>query len=649
MITFHLSGYPFTNMRFFQLLNCLLLIAFLSAASAEQSINLELQGLKQQSLLLDRDLLILGDEIEKPFSIYLSQVTDIKFVLETMTIKLDGKPLVSHTYTAKERKALKKGGAQLLYKGTLSDGPHKLIAYYRSNKDYQGGEEFEFNKKSASQAVEISLQKGESKESRLQPGVIINNVDKVSTSVEPVLYRYLKYLKNAEPNADILSQIMKAQKEKSLGSYEVNTRLIKGQLYLERDLHIVAGEIFKNIIEDNNASEKLRNEARFYLGKSYYHSGENEKAFTLLGQVQEPVSNDVRAEMQHLYSLILMSQGKYKEASAYLQKNWWNAPNNWGLYTRINLGVALIHSGEFESGMDLIRKIGQKKLNNSEAKSLVDKANQSLGYLLLNQNKPGQARMYLEKVRLNGPYSNLALLGTGWASARLQQYNQAVVPWMELQKEDIRDIPVQESMLTVPYAFEQMGLLKKSVRFYQKSVKTYEKELSDLIASVHALKQDALVSELDKLNVSSEAAWLQSVNKASMTTGLRYIRQLIEDADFFNLVLNFREAKLLKINVDKKIEKISDIQARLLEQAGIHIQEKSKRNRDQITFIKILAAELLKRSHLMQLKAQKNIDLITAQMKSRALHLLALRKDRLDVYLVQSRLALAQGYDRLNP
>jgi len=646
-------------MRFYNFLSGLLLIVLSFVVYAEQSINLELQALKQQSLLLDRDLLILDDKIKKPFSIYLSQNTDAKFVLEVMTIKLDGKPLISHNYTDLERKALKNGGAQLIYKGVLSDGAHKIIAYYRSNKDYQGGHEIEFKKDSDSQAIEISLKRGESKESRLQPKLSIQIIEKNNPLNEPVSYRHLKYLKDAQPNIDILSQVMKAQKLKTLGTYSIDTQLIKGQLYLDKGLHIEAGEVFKKIINNKDASKKLQNEARFYLGKSYYHSEKYKESLALLKEVNEPVSKNVRAELQHLHSLILMSQGKYKEAASYLRNNWWTAPGNWDLYKRLNLGVALIHSGEEDSGFGLIKKIGQKKIDqkkidqkkaeNTEARSLVDKANQSLGYLLLNQNKPEQARSYLETVSLNGAYSNLALLGAGWASARLKQYNQAVVPWMELQKNDIRDIPVQESMLTVPYAFEQMGLLKKSVRYYQKSVKVYEKELLDLSSSIKSINQGFLKIDLLKLNVLSEAAWIKSVNDASASKSLRYIKQLIEDAVFFNLLLNFREATLLKKNADHKVAKISDIQTHLLKQAGLHNQKESEKHRDQIKFIKILAADLLKRSNMMQLNTQKNIELITEQMKVRALNLLDLRKDKLDVYLVQSRLALAQSYDRLNP
>lgn len=169
-------------MRFFQFSLYLLLITSSLEIRAEQSINPELQALKQESLLLDRDLLLLEDKIKQPLSIYLSQATDAKFVLETMVVKLNGELLVGHNYTQKERLALKKGGAQLLYKGVLTEGKHKLISYYRSNKDYQGGTEFEFIKAPGMQVIEISIQKSESKESRLRPAVTIKLVKIKQTS-----------------------------------------------------------------------------------------------------------------------------------------------------------------------------------------------------------------------------------------------------------------------------------------------------------------------------------------------------------------------------------------------------------------------------------------------------------------------------------
>ena len=57
-----------------------------------------------------------------------------------------------------------------------------------------------------------------------------------------------------------------------------------------------------------------------------------------------------------------------------------------------------------------------------ELLALKDRANLALGFAYLQANEPAKARVALERVRLNGPYSNKALLGTGWADAALGDY-----------------------------------------------------------------------------------------------------------------------------------------------------------------------------------------------------------------------------------
>ena len=40
-------------------------------------------------------------------------------------------------------------------------------------------------------------------------------------------------------------------------------------------------------------------------------------------------------------------------------------------------------------------------------------------------------------MRLEGPFSNKALLGVGWADAEMDNYQRALVPWMELRSRDL--------------------------------------------------------------------------------------------------------------------------------------------------------------------------------------------------------------------
>ncbi len=481
----------------------------------------------------------------------------------------------------------------------------------------------------------------------LLPAILFVSTGIQAAKAPSVFYKHLLYLRDTEQNNLILSQVMVDEKMNRLGQHKHQAELLKARLFMDKGLHRSSAQILKTLIDNTDVDSQLKNEARFFLGKSYYHQDNYKDAYKAFSSVREPVSAEVRAELQHLKSLILMRQGKYEQAAQYLRKNWWQAPENWDLYARLNLGVALIHSENQSQGFDLLKQLGEKTFTDEEAKTLGDKANQALGFVLLNQGEPEQARHYLEKVRLQGPYSNLALLGAGWASTRLEQFRQAVIPWSELQKKDIRDIPVQESMLTLPYALERMGKIRQSVKYYQRAVKIYETEMQALVKSMQSIGSNSLHQELMKLDVTSEKTWFNSVNEASNGLALRYMKQMIEDDNFFRLIVNYREARLLKHNAGIKIARISDIQTRLLSQAGVEDEALSKRNRDQIRFIEILVADLLKRSNELQLKAQGNIISISDDIRKRAIELLNQRKKELDVYLVQSRLALAQSYDQL--
>ncbi len=136
-----------------------------------------LHKLKQQSLILDRDLLLLEQQITQPVSIYLTLDTDSRFVLEKLVVKLDGEDIFSHVYTPVERRALVNGGAQLIYKTALKSGKHSLIAYYQSSKGYQGGTEYRFSKTDDSKVLMLHIHSTESKESRLKPQVKVISLE----------------------------------------------------------------------------------------------------------------------------------------------------------------------------------------------------------------------------------------------------------------------------------------------------------------------------------------------------------------------------------------------------------------------------------------------------------------------------------------
>jgi len=98
-----------------------------------------------------------------------------------------------------------------------------------------------------------------------------------------------------------------------------------------------------------------------------------------------------------------------------------------------------------------------------------------MGFAELQADQPAKAKVALERVRLNGPYSNKALLGTGWRIAALGDYKAALNPWMELRNRNLLDAAVQESLLACRLLLQAQRQLAVS-EYYESAVQSYDAE-----------------------------------------------------------------------------------------------------------------------------------------------------------------------------
>ena len=94
----------------------------------------EIEDLKKAALELNRDLLILEEELLFPASsqlvVYLSLDVGKYFKLDSVKLKVDDTLVASHLYTERELNALRKGGIQRLYIGNLKSGARELTAIF---------------------------------------------------------------------------------------------------------------------------------------------------------------------------------------------------------------------------------------------------------------------------------------------------------------------------------------------------------------------------------------------------------------------------------------------------------------------------------------------------------------------------------------
>ena len=138
------------------------------------SLDTRIQDVKSDVIRLNRDLLVLEEELLFPAStqvaLFVSMDVGKLFELESVQVRLDDKIVANHLYTPREVQALHRGGVQRVYLGNLRAGTHELVAYFTGGgphqRDYKRGTTIQFDKGTEPRYIELRIKDSEAK---LQP------------------------------------------------------------------------------------------------------------------------------------------------------------------------------------------------------------------------------------------------------------------------------------------------------------------------------------------------------------------------------------------------------------------------------------------------------------------------------------------------
>ena len=319
-----------------------------------------------------------------------------------------------------------------------------------------------------------------------------------------------------------------------------DAQLLMGGLYLALGMHNEAGQRFEALLKDPVPSG-VRNVAWFYLAQVWYARGYLDKAAMALSRINGRMSPELESQKELLLGNVLIHQGKYDEAIRLLAS--WRGTYNWSAYARFNLGVALARSNRLSDADPFLTGVGTMVAGTEEQLALKDRANLALGFAYLQQGQPAKALPALERVRLNGPYSNKALLGTGWAEAALGDYQGALGPWMELRGRNVLDSAVQESYLAVPYAFGRLNANAQSAEYYESAVESFQAENGRLDAAVARIEQgDMLKGVLQSGRRGTETyGWFWQLKNLPDAPESRYLYTVLAGNDFQEGLKNYRD------------------------------------------------------------------------------------------------------------
>ncbi|MGC1388174.1 MAG: hypothetical protein WA807_09230 [Steroidobacteraceae bacterium] len=353
---------------------------------------------------------------------------------------------------------------------------------------------------------------------------------------------------------DSITRLLAAQQLGRLPNTEGEAELLLGGLYLSLGEHVEAGRIFDALLA-GKTSEAVRNKAWFYLGKVWYQRGYLQESERALRQVSDRIQPRISAERYMLLAQIMLRQGRDDDAIAVLG-NWHGAPD-WTAYAQYNLGVALVRKGRLDDAKQYLERVGRMTTANEELLSLKDKANLAFGFALLQAKRPAEARPILERVRLEGPYSSKALLGVGWADSSLGDFKRALVPWMALRKRNLLDSAVQESYLTVPYAFNQLGAGGQAAEYYNSAIDSFDAELKHIDDSIAQIRGGKLLDRLLSDDRKDTLTWYWQLKTLPDAPESRYLYQLLASNEFQEGLKNYRELNFMSRNLDDWREDVS--------------------------------------------------------------------------------------------
>jgi hypothetical protein len=135
------------------------------AAPPVASLDSRIQDVKGDVIRLNRDLMVLEEELLFPAStqlaVFVSMDVGKLFALDSVQVKLDDKVVANYLYTPLEVEALHRGGVQRLYLGNLRAGEHSLVAFFTGkgphDRDYKRGATLKIDKGTDAKYIELQI------------------------------------------------------------------------------------------------------------------------------------------------------------------------------------------------------------------------------------------------------------------------------------------------------------------------------------------------------------------------------------------------------------------------------------------------------------------------------------------------------------
>lgn len=332
----------------------------------------------------------------------------------------------------------------------------------------------------------------------------------------------------------------------SLHFYINHAEFSIGDFELYYRMHKRAGRAIKSVIEAD-VEDTVRNEAVYRLAKIFHQKQQPENALETIEKIKGKVSEKIRYDLELLKAQIYIANRQFIKAINILEEIE-NISQVLG-FAGYNLAIAYLGNKETEKGVLQLDRVGQIVSNDRLVLAIKDKANLALGYKLMENKQPDQAVIYFQRIRLDGPFSNKALLGLGWANIAANNFQRALVPWTMLSKRKVTDPSVQEVLSGLPFTYSKLEAHGQAAVLYGNALESYSRELESLDASIKSIREGKFLKALVREEFNKDKNWLINLRNLADTPETHYLMSLLASNDFQESLKNYFDL----VQLDKKI------------------------------------------------------------------------------------------------
>jgi len=328
--------------------------------------------------------------------------------------------------------------------------------------------------------------------------------------------------------------------EFSVGDFELNYRM-----------HHRAGRAIKAVLE-GNVEEPVRNEAAFRLARIHFQKDQLEEAQHALDRIHGRIPDAIKDEIEFLRANVYLASGRPADAATVLKKL--QGADGLTGFAEYNLGIAFLQDQRAKDAVEQLDKAGKIPADAEGAKAIRDKSNLILGDLLFESNEFERAQLSFDRVRMDGPFSNQALLRSGWSAMSAEKYDRAIVPWTVLVERDVTDGAVQEALLALPHAYGKLNINGRAALMYGRALETFSKERERVDASIDSIRAGKFLKALVREEIRQDSDWVIRLRELPETPETYYLAALMASHDFQTALQNYLDLE----DVRKKLVRWQD-------------------------------------------------------------------------------------------